>query len=92
MINNGNAKLLKNKLTDYREFILTLTKDDDVRTLIGSLLNTDDAPSIYMPNKTDTWEEQMFPQGAFFVTALGALNSVENSVLIAQNVLLESMR
>ncbi len=91
MINNGNAKLLKNKLTDYRDFILSVTKSDDVRKLINSLLNTDDAPSIFESNKTDTWEERMFPQGAFLVTTLGALNSIENSVLIAQNVLLEDL-
>lgn len=91
MHNNGNATRLKAMLIEYRTSILDLSENEDVAVQINSLLDTRDVASVVDPGEKINWEEKMFPQGAFLMTVLGALNSVENAVLLSENILLESM-
>ncbi|MFH0893772.1 MAG: hypothetical protein V2A54_04990 [Bacteroidota bacterium] len=85
--NFGRAYEIKKFLEKYRTFALSCTEDKNVKDLISSILNTSDQPSLTQPEKTDSWQERMFPAPAYMITVLGNLNSIQASARITESVI-----
>ena len=58
MINGGEAEVLKKKINEYREFLLSLTSDPTLQKSLQDALNTDDPPAD--KNGPHTWESSRF--------------------------------
>lgn len=87
--NYGEATVLKKSVAEYCTYLVTLTKNDALKQLVSTLLNTSEAPSEVNPGETDTWEMRYFPRNAYLITVLCNLSSVQNSIRIAESAVLE---
>ncbi len=86
--NNAEGKVLKNKIIDFKNFILGLIKKDD-NGIIGSIttnLNTDDPPAK-ASGETPKWETQNFEHLPLIaVTTL--MSKMQNDVRNAESEIL----
>ena len=90
---SGRAAELKVLVSNYREYLKSFVGNNDSSIkIIDELLSTSDITDTYNGEvNTLKWEDSFFPYGAYIVTVLGNLGSIETNVKMAEAEALETI-
>lgn len=83
MMNNGGGERLKNKIKEYREFLISLidAKDEFLKASIENSLETNDPPAD--PDHPATWVTELF-EHVPIVVSIVHMSNIQNNVRNAE--------